>query len=70
MAGVPIPPLQFSGGASRSDAYGGTASSGGMFDNAGFVVNYAPSVGVGGALPAWAIAAAVIVGAVWIFRKH
>lgn len=51
--------MALQGGTARAE--GGTAS--GMFDNSGFVVNYAP--------PAWvwvAVAVAVVAGVVWVRR--
>ena len=56
------------GGSARSDAQGGYTSS--VFDNSGFTVNYAPSIGVGGgSLPAWVWIAAAVVGVVWLIKR-
>lgn len=65
---VALPPLNFNGGKSQSDATGGTAS--GAFDNSGFTVNYAPSIGVGGgSMPSWVWIVAAVAGVVWMVKR-
>jgi hypothetical protein len=72
-AGMPLPPLSLTGGAggsARSDATGGMAEGYAVFDNSGFTVNYAPSIGVGAsALPSWVWIGALLLGVVWLKRK-
>lgn len=58
------------GGSARSDAQGGYSSNTSPFDNSGFTVNYAPSIGVGGgSMSAWVWIAAAVAGAVWYARR-
>lgn len=62
--------MSLQGGTAKSDATGGTSAGSGMFDNSGFTVNYAPSIGVGGgSLPSWVWVAAALAGAVWLVKR-
>lgn len=63
---VALPPLNLSENSS-AQAAGGNVSP--VFDNSGFVVNYAPSIGVGGSMPSWVWIGALIAGGIWLARK-
>lgn len=45
----------------------GTSNSG--FDNSGFVVNFGGSNSIGGGMPQWAMYAALIGAALWLFKR-
>lgn len=59
------------GGASGpSTSMGGQASGSTPFNDSGFTVNYAPSIGVGGgSMPSWVWIAAAVAGVLWFSKR-